>query len=76
MAYKTTKEIKSMASGGVSLGADKYCTPQAFTPTLWDSLIKEGAIVEVGNSPSVEEQAPAQPTVKTRRTRKKAVSNA
>lgn len=45
--YQTTKPIKSLAKGGVSLGARQPVTPQAFTPALWQSLIDEGAIVEI-----------------------------
>lgn len=45
--YQTTREIKSLASGGVNLRARQPVTPGAFTPQLWQALLNEGAIVEV-----------------------------
>lgn len=75
MSYKTTREIKSLARGGVSLGVGASCTPQAFTDTLWAKLIKEGAIVEV--APPVVEKPKPVTKKRTRKPRqKKAVANA
>jgi hypothetical protein len=61
----------------VTLGANQPCTPQAFTPTLWAALLKEGAIVEIVPEPEQEPKQEVKPTAVTKRTRKpKAVKDA
>ena len=45
--YQTTREIKSLAKGGVNLGVMQPVSPAAFTPALWDALINEGVIVAI-----------------------------
>lgn len=50
--YQTTKPIRSLAKGGVNVGARQFVTPQAFTPEHWQRLLDEGAVI--ANEPAVE----------------------
>lgn len=50
--YQTTKPIRSLAKGGVNVGARQFVTPQAFAPEHWQRLLDEGAVV--ANEPAVE----------------------
>ena len=56
--YQTTREIKSLAQGGVNLRARQPVMPAAFTPALWDALLKEGAIIAINPSFPVADDEP------------------
>jgi hypothetical protein len=47
MSYQTTRPIKSLATGGVSLGARQPVAPQAFTPAHWAALLAEGVVIDI-----------------------------
>ena len=57
MRYQTTKEVKSLAKGGVSLRARQPVTEQAFTPEHWRALLADGAVVAVEDAPEPEAEA-------------------
>ena len=64
MPFQTTKEIKSLARGGVSVGAHQPISKVSFTDDMWAALIKEGAIIEVNTEPASEPETETEPAPK------------
>jgi hypothetical protein len=49
--YQTTRAIRSLATGGVNLGARQPVAPQAFTPAHWAALLAEGVVIDITPAP-------------------------
>lgn len=50
MAYRTTRQIRSLANGGVNLAPHQSVSRAAFTDAHWAALLADGAVVEVGTA--------------------------